>query len=58
MAALLAIARHLRTLDAPPHNTVRFGFFNAEESGLVGSRAYAASLKARARRSSRPSAPT
>lgn len=46
MAALLAIARHLRTLDAPPHNTVRFGFFNAEESGLVGSRAYAAALKA------------
>ena len=46
MVALLAIARHLRTLDAPPHNTVRFGFFNAEESGLVGSRAYAASLKA------------
>ena len=25
---------------------MRFGFFNAEESGLVGSRAYAASLKA------------
>jgi leucyl aminopeptidase len=46
MAALLAIARHLRTLDSQPHNTVRFGFFNAEESGLVGSRAYAASLKA------------
>ena len=46
MAALLAIARHLRALDEPPHNTVRFGFFNAEESGLVGSRAYAASLKA------------
>ncbi len=45
MAALLAIARHLRAGPAP-HNTVRFGFFNAEESGLVGSRAYAASLKA------------
>ncbi len=45
MAALLAIARHLKTIDQP-HNTVRFGFFNAEESGLVGSRAYAASLKA------------
>jgi hypothetical protein len=29
MVALLAIARHLRTLEAPPHNTVRFGFFNA-----------------------------
>ena len=46
MVALLAIARWLRTLGEPPHNTVRFGFFNAEESGLVGSRAYAASLKA------------
>lgn len=46
MVALLAIARWLRTLDGPPHNTVRFGFFNAEESGLVGSRAYAAALKA------------
>ena len=46
MAALLAIARHLRARPTPPHNTVRFGFFNAEESGLVGSRAYAASLKA------------
>jgi Zn-dependent M28 family amino/carboxypeptidase len=45
VAALLAIARHLRT-SAQPHHTVRFGFFNAEESGLVGSRAYAASLKA------------
>ena len=45
MAALLAIARHL-SARAAPHNTVRFGFFNAEESGLVGSRAYAASLKA------------
>jgi leucyl aminopeptidase len=45
MAALLAIARHLRTVGQP-HHTVRFGFFNAEESGLVGSRAYAASLKA------------
>jgi hypothetical protein len=46
VAALLAIARHMRALPEPPHNTVRFGFFNAEESGLVGSRAYAASLKA------------
>ena len=46
VVALLAIARWLRTLDTAPHNTIRFGFFNAEESGLVGSRAYAASLKA------------
>jgi hypothetical protein len=46
MAALLAIARHLRSLPTPPFHTVRLCFFNAEESGLVGSRAYAASLKA------------
>ncbi|HEV7806266.1 MAG TPA: M20/M25/M40 family metallo-hydrolase [Solirubrobacteraceae bacterium] len=46
MAALLAIARHLRSLPAPPFHTMRLCFFNAEESGLVGSRAYAASLKA------------
>ena len=46
MAALLAIGRHLAALAAPTHHTVRLGFFNAEESGLVGSRAYAASLKA------------
>ena len=46
MAALLAIARHLRSLPAPLFHTVRLCFFNAEESGLVGSRAYAASLKA------------
>lgn len=45
VAALLAIAGHLRA-SVQPHHTVRFGFFNAEESGLVGSRAYAASLKA------------
>jgi hypothetical protein len=46
MAALLAIARHLRSLPQPLFHTVRLCFFNAEESGLVGSRAYAASLKA------------
>ena len=46
MAAVLAIARHLVSAAARPHHTVRLGFFNAEESGLVGSRAYAASLKA------------
>ena len=46
MAAVLAIGRHLVTTAARPHHTVRLCFFNAEESGLVGSRAYAASLKA------------
>jgi hypothetical protein len=47
MAAVLAIARHVASLAAPTHHTVRLCCFNAEESGLVGSRAYAASLKAR-----------
>ena len=47
MAAVLAIGRHVAALAAPTHHTVRLCFFNAEESGLVGSRAYAASLKAR-----------
>ena len=47
MAAVLAIGRHAAALAAPPHHTIRLCFFNAEESGLVGSRAYAASLKAR-----------
>ena len=47
MAAVLAIGRHVAALAQPTHHTVRLGFFNAEESGLVGSRAYAASLKAR-----------
>ena len=47
MAAVLAIGRHVASLAAPTHHTVRLCFFNAEESGLVGSRAYAASLKAR-----------
>ena len=47
MAAVLAIGRHVAALAAPTRHTVRLCFFNAEESGLVGSRAYAASLKAR-----------
>lgn len=47
MAAVLAIGRHVAALPTATHHTVRLCFFNAEESGLVGSRAYAASLKAR-----------
>ncbi|MDP1848085.1 MAG: M20/M25/M40 family metallo-hydrolase [Solirubrobacteraceae bacterium] len=47
MAAVLAIGRHVAALAQPTRHTVRLCFFNAEESGLVGSRAYAASLKAR-----------
>jgi len=47
MAAVLAVGRHVAAHGQPRHHTVRLCFFNAEESGLVGSRAYAASLKAR-----------
>lgn len=43
-AALLAIARRLAGHSFA--RTVRFVFFGAEESGLVGSRAYAAGLRA------------
>ena len=45
IAAILAIARYLSRLPRPRH-TVRFCFFNAEEVGLIGSKAYAAMLKA------------
>ncbi len=45
IAATLAIARYLSKLPRPRH-TVRFCFFNAEEANLVGSKAYAAMLKA------------
>lgn len=47
MAAVVAIGRHVAALAQRAQHTVRLCFFNAEESGLVGSRAYAASLKAR-----------
>jgi hypothetical protein len=46
IAATLAIARHLWGYRRRLRHSVRFGFFNAEESGLVGSKAYAAALKA------------
>jgi hypothetical protein len=46
MAAVLAIARHLPYVREDLHHTVRLCFFNAETPGLVGSRAYAAALKA------------
>ena len=46
ITATLAVARYLwQFRNALPH-TVRFCFFNAEEQGLVGSRAYAQHLKA------------
>lgn len=46
LAAVLSLARHFRAYAGRLTHTVRFAFFNAEESGLVGSKAYAASLKA------------
>ena len=43
MAAVLAAARAIKLLSAlkRPRRTIRFVLFNAEEHGLVGSRAYA-----------------
>ncbi|NVO58205.1 M20/M25/M40 family metallo-hydrolase [Rhodobacteraceae bacterium B1Z28] len=45
VAALLSLARYFRSLAGQLTHTVRFCFFNAEESGLIGSKAYAAELK-------------
>lgn len=45
LAAVLTLARNLRRLAGKLTHTVRFCFFNAEEAGLVGSKAYAALLK-------------
>ena len=46
IAATLAVARQLWSRGRCLRHTVRFCFFNAEESGLVGSRAHAAAMKA------------
>ncbi len=46
LAGVLSLARHFRAYAGRLTHTIRFCFFNAEESGLVGSKAYAASLKA------------
>lgn len=46
LAGVLSLARHFRAYAGKLTHTLRFCFFNAEESGLVGSKAYAASLKA------------
>lgn len=46
VAAVLSLARWFAALQGRLTHTVRFCFFNAEESGLVGSKAYAAHLKA------------
>lgn len=46
LAAVLTLANHFRRHAGSLTHTVRFCFFNAEEAGLVGSKAYAAQLKA------------
>lgn len=46
IAATLAMARHFWSMRGKLPHTIRFCFFNAEEQGLVGSKAYAAMLKA------------
>ncbi len=45
-AGLLSLARYFASWRGRFTHTLRFCFFNAEESGLVGSKAYAAHLKA------------
>jgi hypothetical protein len=46
VAGTLAIARWLWGLRGQLRHTVRFCFFNGEEQGLIGSKAYASALKA------------
>jgi bacterial leucyl aminopeptidase len=48
VAAVVSAAEVLRTLAGarPPARTIRFVLFNAEEQGLIGSRAYARALAA------------
>ena len=46
LAAVLTLAQYFRRFAGKLTHTVRFCFFNAEEAGLVGSKAYAAQLKA------------
>ena len=46
IAGVLSVARYFAGLKGQLTHTVRFCFFNAEEQGLVGSKAYAAKLKA------------
>ena len=45
LAGVLSMARCMWSLRGKLTHTVRFCFFNAEESGLVGSKAYAAKMK-------------
>lgn len=46
LAGVLTLAQHFRRYAGRLTHTVRFCFFNAEEAGLLGSKAYAAQLKA------------
>lgn len=45
LAGMLSLARYMWSLRGKLTHTVRFCFFNAEESGLIGSKAYAAKMK-------------
>ncbi len=45
LAGVLSLARSLARFRGKLTHTIRFCFFNAEESGLVGSKAYAAKMK-------------
>jgi len=45
MAGTLALARYFSKFKGKLKHTVRFCFFNAEESGIVGSKEYAITLK-------------
>lgn len=46
MAGTLALARWMWSMRGQLRHTVRFCFFNGEEQGLIGSKAYASALKA------------
>ncbi|WP_353828164.1 M28 family metallopeptidase [Agromyces sp. SYSU T0242] len=46
LAAVLSLARYFTRFAGRLTHTVRFCFFNSEEQGLVGSKAYAGQLKA------------
>jgi Zn-dependent M28 family amino/carboxypeptidase len=43
-AAILEVARQIRKLRIKPHNKLRFAWWGAEESGLIGSQHYIDSL--------------
>ncbi len=46
-ATLLEVALQMARLNIVPYNKVRFGFWGAEEAGLIGSTRYVASLSER-----------